>query len=245
MQAQWQTLSAKFLSISAREQYLILFAGLAVFFLISVNFFIDPNLATLKKQKSTVVQMKQEIHNNENTIVMLQSSLKQDPNVALRKQIKQYENKMLAVDGDLLKLTSGLINPVQMRHALMELLKLQKGVKLVSFEVLAVEQILLESNLKNKQEGKRDDEMDKAFGGEQINKPSKAKQPAMLALYRHSIKLKLKGRYFKLRDYLLKLEGLSWTFFWKDFQYQLVKYPESELEIEIYSLSTNKEFIGV
>ena len=64
-------------------------------------------------------------------------------------------------------------------------------------------------------------------------------------LYRHSIKLKLKGRYFNLRNYLSQLEGLSWKFFWQHFQYQVAEYPNSELEIEIYSLSTTREFIGI
>jgi len=38
---------------------------------------------------------------------------------------------------------------------------------------------------------------------------------------------------------------LSWKFFWQEFNYQLKEYPVSELEIEMYSLSTKREFIGV
>ena len=70
-------------------------------------------------------------------------------------------------------------------------------------------------------------------------------QTKQLRLYRHGIKIKLQGHYFALRDYLTQLEGLSWTLFWQGFDYQLKAYPESELEVEIYSLSTAREFIGV
>ena len=66
-----------------------------------------------------------------------------------------------------------------------------------------------------------------------------------MVLYRHAIKIKLSGSYFQLRDYLIQLESLSWKFFWQEFNYQLKEYPVSELEIEMYSLSTKREFIGV
>ena len=70
-------------------------------------------------------------------------------------------------------------------------------------------------------------------------------QPEQLRLYRHGIKIKLQGQYFQLKDYLMQLENLSWKFFWQEFDYQLKAYPVSQLEIEIYSLSTAQEFIGV
>jgi len=66
-----------------------------------------------------------------------------------------------------------------------------------------------------------------------------------IGLYRHRITLKLSGSFFQLRDYLNQLEQLPWKFFWEKFDYKLIKYPKGELQIEIYSLSLKKEFIGV
>jgi len=66
-----------------------------------------------------------------------------------------------------------------------------------------------------------------------------------LNLYRHGIKIKLSGKYFQLRNYLLQLEQLTWKFFWQGFQFEVKEYPQSEVEITIYSLGLNKEFIGV
>jgi len=48
-----------------------------------------------------------------------------------------------------------------------------------------------------------------------------------------------------LQNYLSQLEKLSWKFFWQDFNFKLTEYPKSELEIEMYSLGTKKEFVGV
>ena len=67
---------------------------------------------------------------------MLEQALQQDPNLTLKKELVQYQAKLGNIDEQLLALTSDLIDPVQMRYALIKLLKLQKGVKLLSFEVL-------------------------------------------------------------------------------------------------------------
>jgi len=248
MKEQWNNYSAKYLALSMREQYLVLLTGIVVFVMVIFTYFIEANLASIKKQNNDIVQITSGNRSTANSITMLQQALAKDPNIAIKQQIAQYESKLVKVDADLLKLTSDLIDPIQMRHALLELLNLQKGVKLVSFQVMPVEPILLtsdeslENNTRTKNKAKQsegdnniDDKLADTYQGE----------PVSLGLYRHSIKLKLKGKYFHLRDYLSQLEGLSWTFFWQKFHYQLLEYPKSELEIEIYSLSTKPEFIGV
>ena len=246
MKEQWNEYSQKYLALTMREQYLVLITGLVVFFMVIFTYFVEGNLNTIKKQNKEVAQLSSSNRSTANTITMLQEALRKDPNVAIKQQISQYEQKLVHVDADLLKLTSDLIDPIQMRHALIELLNLQKGVKLVSFQVMPVEPLLLNSDSQDEQQS---DQINTSTVKQDSNAneviTSYAQQPVSLGLYRHSIKLKLEGRYFHLRDYLSQLEGLSWTFFWQKFQYQLLEYPMSELEIEIYSLSTNKEFIGV
>jgi MSHA biogenesis protein MshJ len=59
------------------------------------------------------------------------------------------------------------------------------------------------------------------------------------------MKIKLSGQYFQLRNYLAQLEQLSWTFFWQDFHLQVKDYPLNEVDITIYSLGAEKEFVGV
>ena len=154
--------------------------------------------------------------------------MKNNPDEAARKKIAQFEAKLAKVDAKLLTLTSDLINPIQMRHALLDLLKLEKGVSLLSFELLGAQPLLaLESQSKDE--------------GISVDQQSKVGQN----LYRHGIKLKLSGSYFELQHYLQQLELLPWKFFWQDFNFKSMEYPSSELDIIIYSLSTKKEFVGV
>jgi len=229
--AQWLAYSEKFSNTSAREQYLIIASGLLVIIFILYSFFLEAVVQRVEQLNKQVVQTEQSNKKNQDSIQVLEQGLNEDPNVALRKKLLQYQAKLGGIDERLLALTSDLIDPIQMRYALMKLLKLQKDVKLLSFKVLPASALT-----QSKTKPETDKIATATVGGI---------KPQQLQLYRHGISIKLQGQYFQLKDYLTQLERLSWTFFWQEFDYQLKEYPISELEIEIYSLSTAKEFIGV
>lgn len=62
-------------------------------------------------------------------------------------------------------------------------------------------------------------------------------------LFKHGIRLKLEGGYFDVYQYLKALEELPRHFYWKQFDYQVQEHPRAVVEMEIYTLSTSKEFI--
>jgi len=229
MNKQWQEYCEKYLVITPREQYMVLLTGLIAIVFIVHNFFIDANAIKIVKLEKQINQMSSANSSTKASITVFEEALLQDPNAVLNDQIAQYKTKLQKVDANLLKLTSDLIDPIQMRHALLKLLKTQKGVSLQSFQVIAAQPVNMSST---------ESEIDS-------NKTGADASEEKLVLYRHAIKIKLNGGYFQLRDYLTQLEALSWKFFWKEFNYQLKEYPKSELEIEMYSLSTKREFIGV
>ncbi len=63
-------------------------------------------------------------------------------------------------------------------------------------------------------------------------------------LYKHGIRLQLEGGYFDVYQYLKALEALPRHFYWKQFDYRVKAYPGAVVEMEIYTLSTSKEFIS-
>ena len=232
MNKQWQEYGEKYSAITPREQYMVLITGLIAIIFIIHTFFIDDNSSKIDKFEKQIIQMSKVNRSAYSSIKLLEDGLSKDPNSELNKQISQYKERLKKVDVNLLQLTSDLINPIQMRHALLQLLKTQKGISLQSFQVIPAQAITLASS---KPVAKIKDNTTAETAANQEK----------LVLYRHAIKIKLSGSYFQLRDYLTQLESLSWKFFWKEFNYQLKEYPVSELEIEMYSLSTKREFIGV
>ena len=199
----------------------------------------DTAILRIEQLNQQISKSQQSIENKKNSIQVLEQALQEDPNVTLEKELAQYQAKLGAIDQQLLALTSDLIDPIQMRYALIKLLKLQKGVKLLSFQVLPASAV---TKANTETDADANSEQDKNVT---VIADAKQEETTQLRLYRHGIKIKLQGQYFQLKDYLTQLEGLSWKFFWQEFDYRLKAYPVSELEIEIYSLSTAQEFIGV
>ncbi|WP_057832756.1 hypothetical protein [Colwellia sp. TT2012] len=230
MKQQWQNISEKFLQLTSREQFLLLLTGLvAMFFIISYLFIDDKSarIITFDKQSRVMKSGNQSLNF---TIKEYQTALKQDPDKDITKQITRLEGKLAKIDKQLVHLTTDLISPSEMRAALFKLLKLEPGVSLLSFELIGAQPLLdLSSQQQNATAGKY----------------SPIAEQLGLNLYKHAMKIKLSGKYFQLRNYLHQLEQLSWTFFWQDFQFEVKEYPRSEVEITIYSLGLNKEFIGV
>lgn len=239
--SQWLTYSDKFNNTTPREQYLIIASGLVAVIFVLYSLFLDESIQNIGSYEEQIIKAQQDIESKKGSIQVLKQALSEDPNTALKRELSQYQAKLGDVDKKLLELTSDLIDPIQMRFALIKLLKLQKGVKLLSFEVLPASPVT-EDKVVAENEAEQNIEKSNTST---VKTSDVQSQPAQLRLYRHGIKIKLQGQYFELKDYLTQLESLSWKFFWQEFDYQLKAYPVSELEIEIYSLSTSQEFIGV
>lgn len=230
MREQWQQYADKFAALSQREQYMIFITGLfaivfGIYSLVVEQMFID-----IKQTKSKQQQMMSANKTLKSAITALQAKLENDPNALIKVQNALYKKKLGRVNDELTQLTSELIDPVEMRDALIKLLKVD-GVSLLSFQLLGAESLDIPETLSSSEQP--------PLNG------VKASDEGKISLYRHGIKIKLKGNYFQLLDYLLHLELLKWKFYWRELHYQTLEYPLAELEIEIYSLSTHEEFIGV
>ncbi len=230
MKQRWQSYSDKFLQLTSREQYLVLFTGLVAIFLIGSYLFIEEKSAKINTYEQQSRAMKTGNQSLDLTINEFQAALTEDPNKDIINQIRQREAKLAKIDSQLVHLTTELISPSEMREALLRLLALEPGVSLLSFELIGAQPLLDLSSVPENSNPSTSSLTDKQMG---------------LNLYKHAIKLKLTGTYFQLRNYLKQLEQLSWKFFWQDFEFQVKEYPQSEVEITIYSLGLNKEFIGV
>lgn len=63
------------------------------------------------------------------------------------------------------------------------------------------------------------------------------------SLFKHGLHLKLQGGYFDVLQYLQSLESLPEHFYWRKLNYQVGQYPMATVELELYTLSTSKDFI--
>lgn len=219
LEKEYKKLSIKFLMVSLREQLLILFCGLVVVILIMYTLFLEPLLDDTKKLQKNSVSAENEISSLVDQVATLSDQLKNDPNDPVRERIDVLTRQIQNITEQLEVQTNNLVPANEMAGMLESVLTGSKGLKLIELQSIAPTPILLEQP----QEGEE----------------SKA------GLYRHGVTLIFEGSYFDIQQYLEKLELLPWKFYWKKFDYLVGDYPMASVQLEIYTLSTNKAFIGV
>ena len=216
---QYRKLSIKFIKVSLREQVLILVCGLAVLILIIFTFFLEPLSDNSKKLKQNIFSAEKEITTLAGQVVDLTNRLKTDPNVPVLKRISMLESRIQSIDRQLGEQTNNLVPANKMASMLESVLAGSKRLKLIELRSIAPTPLLLEQRQTTDEPG--------------------------AGLYRHGVSLMFEGRYFDIQQYLERLEALPWQFYWKKFDYLVDDYPTASVELEIYTLSTNKAFIGI
>jgi MSHA biogenesis protein MshJ len=202
-----------------REQLLILICGLVVIILLMYTFLLEPQLGDSKKLQQNTQNAEKAMSTLVDQVAKLAAKLSADPNEPVRERINVLERQIQDIATQLAAQTDNLVPANKMAGMLENVLADNKGLKLITLQSISPVPIL--------------------FG-----QPKEGEEPEA-GLYRHGVTLVFEGNYFDIQQYLEKLESLPWQFYWKKFDYLVDDYPTASVELEIYTLSTNKAFIGV
>ena len=219
-------------SVSLRERKIILITLLSLIFLVVYLLAIEPLLITYKTLNEENNALYNENRLTEKQLQVTLESKYQDPNIPLQQEIRLLENKSLALDEDIGRLTKALVAPKQMVQLLENVLKSDKKMKLISFLNLPKEDVRfsLESSV-------QESDMNS------INEAGKNSNEGLI--YKHAFEIEMKATYDSTVGYLKRIDKLPWKVFWQELKYEAGDYPNGNLKIKIYTLSTSKEVLGV
>jgi MSHA biogenesis protein MshJ len=220
-QEEFSKLSAKFDSITVREQLLLLVCGLMVFAIIIHMLLLEPRLLNNEKTQKDIERSQKELQSLMVQTQELSEALLIDANLPAKTRLNKLTQQILEIEQQLTQQTANLVPANQMPLMLEKVLATSNGLKVLSLESIPPTSVLVNQP------------------------PTTFEKTAESDLYRHGIKLMVEGSYFDIQRYLAKLEALDWQFYWKRFDYKVSQYPLAVVELEIYTLSTNKAFIGV
>jgi MSHA biogenesis protein MshJ len=221
IQQEYGKLLVRFDTLSLREQLMIVLCSIIALVFMCYFLLLDPQLVSNTKIRQKVENNQAEVSSLLEQSQVLTLALQQDPNKSVKQRIAQIQQQISEVDLQLDLQTSNLVPANKMPQMLEKVLINSKELKVVSLQ--SIPPIAISFG-----QGKE--------GQEALKDP---------ALYRHGVKLVFEGEYFAIQSYLVKLESLDWQFYWKKFDYKVSHYPLATVELEIYTLSTNKAFIGV
>lgn len=215
MNQYWQSLSRVFAERQPREKVLISLCGLVVIILALQTWLLDPLLDRYQQQSSRLQTLQTNQHTMRNTIQQLQSQLSSNPDAEIDIELNHLQTHHQQLSQQLSERMGGLVAPSQMASLLQEVLSKAQALTLVSLASLPAEPIRLTES---------------GVAGD--------------AYFIHPVRLEIIGSYFAIRDYLAALESLPVNYYWRRFHYQVDQHPNGRLILEVYTLGTQKEFIG-
>lgn len=222
MKERWDQFVAKIDAMSLRERALI-FAAVA-FALVAMidSFFLNPLLQKQKRLSSQVVQQQEKMKEIQGQLAALLEAKQANKDAPQRERIRQLREQIAQGDTFLKETQDKLVPPERMAHLLEQVLAKNGRLQLVSLDTLQV------SNF--------------------IEQAAKEPQPATATgkqIYKHGVKITVRGSYADLTQYLQMLEKLPTQMFWGMADMNVVKYPQAELTLTLFTLSLDKTWLQV
>ena len=141
-----------------------------------------------------------------------------DPNTLLQRTIARLNAQNTRLDLEIEAMSGKLVQPADMAVVLGRVMSQQGGVKLLGMQNRPPESLFFRT-------GNGD--------------------AGALVIYKHGLDLTLKGSYLDVLQYLAEIESLGVRFFWERVEYKAVTYPEGEIAIQVFTLSTQEQLLDV
>lgn len=211
-------IDARFNELTMREKVLTLISGLVLILFGGFVYLVEPVQLEIDSLAKRVKIQSSELGKLEQQIRQVELELEADPNAPLREKLSTLDASIQDLDEKLREQTVDLIPANKMPVVLEKILGQSKDLKILEMNSIAPIRMM---------------DINAADSSAQVN------------LFQHGVLLVLEGSYFDIQRYLDEIEHLEWRFYWKRFDYLVQEHPKARVEIELYTLSTSKAFIGV
>ena len=224
IQDQWERIVAKIDGMSLRERVLIFAA--AAFVLVSLinSFFLNPLLAKQKNNAMLLIQEQERMKETQSKLEALVQAKKDDANSPLRDRIKQIQQQIVEGEIYLKSRRDKLVPPEKMGDLLEQVLSKNGRLQLVALETLAVTPLI------------------EASAGSAVTVKSAGQERQV---YKHGVKITVRGSYSDLLQYLDTLERLKTQMFWGSAKMSVAQHPTVELTLTLYTLSLDTIWLQV
>ncbi|MGA9032415.1 MAG: hypothetical protein WB402_07875 [Sulfuricaulis sp.] len=205
-------------AMSLRERALIFITILVALYFVAINLLFGSINAEKDQLQKRVDQLRNETQMMDAQVQSMLASGAHDPDAAKRQKIAALQQDIRQMDSSFAQVTTGLVPPKEMTRLVEQMLLKNRGLQVIKMESLPAAS-LLESSGEAKTSG--------------------------TMVYKHGLRIELKGGYLDILRYLKSLEGMPWKVFWGQVTLKTDKYPDSDLSLLIYTLSTHEGWIGL
>lgn len=235
---QLQTVNHKWLALSKRERWMIFGAGLFAVVGLMDTFLLEPKRAEVASAQQEIVRIQNDTATlTEQMTTIASQAAPQPANNAFQREIDETQQKIASQSADLVKVSSYMVPPQEMVALLKKLLQKHTDVQVVEMQSLPVVDFIDKQRKQLQAQAGDSANVAAQAGSEDVwkNVPH---------VYQHAVKVRLKGKYFALMAYAHSLKAIGSTLAWENAELK-ADYPESELTVQVYTLSGENAWLGI
>lgn len=223
-QQQIKQLAVRIDAMSLRERAIIFLVILAGLFMLANNV-VFSSLRQEQQRLNRDVQAKlKELHAMSTQTQETLAQLALDPEALARARIAQLKQTLSTQEASVANVVRGLVTPRDMPRLVQQILARNRGLQVVRVENLPAEPLY----------------SDNQTSGTIPKDPNATAQ-----VYKHGMRIELRGQYLDMVRYLRALEAMPAKVFWSKVHYAAETYPNSRLTLDIYTIGLNKVWLEV
>lgn len=222
LDASLKSLAERIDALQLRERALIFTGVLGVMLLLAMNYLFPPLQAQQKQLELEVKTKREQTRMIYAEMEGLARVAQRDPDADSRARLAELNAKLQALGGAT-NAPSQVVSPREMMRLVREVLQRNQTLQLIQLENLPSEPLA------------------PAPATAEGEKPTVA---ASGGIYRHGLRIQVRGQYRDIARYLQALEALPWRVYWGEASLRTQAYPISELTLVLYTLSPNQEWLS-
>jgi len=218
MKHYWELAQSKVESMPLRERLIIFVAIAFAVIALTSMMLLNPLLEKQKVLSGKLAQQQEQMKVLQAKIEAFSKAKKEVDNSPLRAKVAELKRQIEAQEEYIKDRREGLVDPDKMASLLEQVLNKNAKLQLVALETLPVDSVM---------------------------EPSKNTNSGQKQIFKHSVKITLRGGYLDLLQYLAAVEKAPVRMYWDDASFKVDKYPDGVLVLTLYTLSLDKAWLKV
>ena len=215
-----------------RERVLIFLSAIALVFMLWNIIIQAPFDKKMQATQTQLIDLAAQSATTQTQITTATQALLNDPQRLKKAQITQLKSDISNIEVQLQNTSQRLIKADQLPQVLQDVLQKTSQLTLLEVATLPLRELQFASvnGFVEVSDDKRNRESNEALS---------------MGVYEHVVELRVAGNYFQVVHFLTALEALPWRFYWQRLDYSVTRYPNAEIIIRVYTLSSEEGLLGV
>jgi MSHA biogenesis protein MshJ len=211
-----EQLDFKYAMLSTREKVMVLVLAIGVTLFLLFELLLAPTLSQAEKLEANKTSITAKIANIDAETNLANARLSEDPNQPLAERIARLEKRIADMDNQFVHEINELIAPQDMPKVLQTIFSKSTGLEIIAMQSQPA-----------------------------VNLFANDPQNLSSSLYQHGLSLSFRGEFFAVMQFLQALESMEYQMYWHALDYDVEEYPQARVELEVFTLSSHPDFIGV